>query len=313
MIPRYRHMEIRWCVRFKSITDPESYFESYDTAAEADRAASGCDVTERTVGLYVRAPDPDAESFPAGLLQHIGDWTDYEAARDMLDVLTGSTAEERAAAGDVNVYTAPDSALLNQLADDLEAGVAADIWYDADHFSDMDRDAEGLGEDEETPAQKRIAATQDAMQQSAALLRGKPVKAAPSFDEQQALAALCIWEAMLEGARWRGTQPGTCRLPHLEKLFNDYGSFTMRDHALRLAPLVEASFMTIPEDERELVTYDWEYVAEFVAMEFQVKGGGALSGKRLSPAEIGRLVMASIKPTIPSGGEHVATDGQVTA
>jgi hypothetical protein len=245
MIPKYRHMEIRWCVHFPpddGADDARGHIESYDTADEAEREVwravdfRGGGV-QQFVGLYVRVPDDDVDSLPAGLLQHIGDWDSYEAARDMLDVLTGSTAEQRAAAGDVNVY------------------------------------------------------------------RPAPVPS-KGYDEQQALAALCIWEAMLEIRD---------DVPALDKQWEDEGTCAMRAVALELAPIWEASYNTLSEDERDTYSYDWEFVPAFVVLEYETDGGGALSRAGLSPAEIGRRVFDRTDRTYKAGKEHVATDGQVTA
>lgn len=117
MTPKYLSLEIRFCVEWPHTLVGSrrmaGSIESYETEAERDKAVRDnpsdyerhC--AKEFVGLYARVPDADTEALPAGLLQHIADWTEYSGARDMLDVLTGTTEAERAAAGNPLLYVPP--------------------------------------------------------------------------------------------------------------------------------------------------------------------------------------------------------------
>lgn len=201
MARKFSCLEIRFCVEFQHPLEGKSFVESYQTEREAEDTASDGYTLRRFFGLYARERVEAGPGAPLGILAHIRDW-DHEAdAVAMLDLLSGTTAQDRATAGDAWCYIPP----------------------------------------EETAA----------------------------YSEAVALAALCTWEAMLEMRR-------TC--PSLEKQFEDERTCEMRSIALALAPLVEASYLTLSDEDRDSTVYDWEFVPAFVALEWGSEGSGWRAG-----------------------------------
>lgn len=74
----------------------------------------------------------------------------------------------------------------------------------------------------------------------------------PTYSTLQAEAAMCLWEAMLEGRD---------SLRVLDEVWQDVGTVQMRHFAIELSPYVCQVWDTLSEDEREsCIPYDWEFV-----------------------------------------------------
>lgn len=84
-----------------------------------------------------------------------------ETVADVIARCTPDTGE----GAPVNLLTAMNDANLRDLADDLETGVASDIWYDAADYGGDSAD------DPDRVAENRIETTQSAMTKAAAVLR----------------------------------------------------------------------------------------------------------------------------------------------
>lgn len=90
--------------------------------------------------------------------------------------------------------------------------------------------------------------------------RPAPVTPPRTFTALEAEAALCLWEAMLD-ARLESS------LPDLSNAFDSAGSYTMRQHALGLAPFVLAVHAALPDNVREgAVPYDFGVVPAVLAV-----------------------------------------------
>ncbi|MBY5849806.1 hypothetical protein HFN51_04440 [Rhizobium leguminosarum] len=72
----------------------------------------------------------------------------------------------------------------------------------------------------------------------------------PIITKDVAYTALCLWEAWLEdseGGAW-GLYKET------------FGTVHVRYACIEMAPVIEEVWALIPEENRDLISYDWEFV-----------------------------------------------------
>lgn len=94
-----------------------------------------------------------------------------------------------------------------------------------------------------------------------------------TFSHLHMEAALCIWEAMIEmrpNTHHRDFDRAACPQWKLDmdRMWHDYGTVSMREEAIRLAPIACECFDLIGHDraeELDLIPYDWEFIPAFVA------------------------------------------------
>ena len=75
--------------------------------------------------------------------------------------------------------------------------------------------------------------------------------------------ALCVWEEMLDRQRVKGPYD----LPDddvLRGAFETYGTASMRLFAVEVAGLVDRAWATLTAEKQDRVTFDWEFVPDFL-------------------------------------------------
>jgi hypothetical protein len=103
-----------------------------------------------------------------------------------------------------------------------------------------------------------------------------------TFDSEEVDAALSVWEAMFEVRQ---------QMPDMDKAWNDYGTSAMRQTAAGLGKIVQAAWLTVPEDDQDGICapFDWEFVPAFLRLvTFGPHGGASIAG---TPQEVGKRVV----------------------
>lgn len=80
-----------------------------------------------------------------------------------------------------------------------------------------------------------------------------------TIDHDDALAALCVWEAMLEGR---------AQLPGLNDRFASVGTVAMRSEAIALGGFANRVYAAMPVDARDDRAFGWEIVPAIVAARY---------------------------------------------